>query len=57
MIKAQTQAAYDSACIVYSRNKACSFLESPDPDNYIHISTFTTDSITLNTFMYYSSES
>jgi hypothetical protein len=57
MILAQTQAGYDGACIVYGRNEARSFLESPDPAGHAFISTFTTDGTTLNIFDHYSSES
>ncbi|KAL5322128.1 hypothetical protein ACEPPN_010097 [Leptodophora sp. 'Broadleaf-Isolate-01'] len=57
MISAQTQAGYDGACMVYGRNEARSFLESPDPAGHAFISTFTTDGTTLNTFDHYSSES
>jgi hypothetical protein len=53
---ARHQAAYDSACMAYGRNKARSFLEGPDPLNYAFVSTFTTDGATLNTFAHYSSE-
>jgi hypothetical protein len=56
MILAQTQAAYDGACMVYGRNEARSFLESPDPAGHAFVSTFTTDGTTLNTFAHYSSE-
>ena len=57
MVLAQTQAAYDGACMVYSRNKALSFLNNPDPAGYAHVQTFTTDGTNLNTFAHYSSES
>ncbi|KAJ8063261.1 hypothetical protein OCU04_008492 [Sclerotinia nivalis] len=57
MILAQTQAAYDGACMVYGRNEALSFLNSPDPTGHAFVSTFTTDGTTLNTFAHYSSES
>jgi hypothetical protein len=57
MILAQTQAGYDGACMVYGRNKACSFLESPDPAGHAFVSTFTTDGTTLNIFDHYSSGS
>jgi len=57
MILAQTQAGYDGACMVYGRNEARSFLESPDPAGHAFISTFTTDGTTLNIFDHYSSES
>lgn len=50
MILAQTQAAYDGAAMVYGRNKARSFLESPDLDGHAFVSTFTTDSTTLNAY-------
>lgn len=56
MVLAQTQAGYDGACMVYGRNNARSFLESPDPDGHAFVSTFTTDGTTLNTFAHYSSE-
>lgn len=56
MILAQTQAAYDGACMVYGRNQARSFLESPDPAGHAYVQTFTTDGTTLNTFAHYSSE-
>jgi hypothetical protein len=57
MIQARTQAAYDGACMVYGRNEARSFLESPDPAGHAYVQTFTTDGTTLNTFAHYSSES
>ncbi|TVY90852.1 hypothetical protein LAWI1_G005641, partial [Lachnellula willkommii] len=57
MILAQTQAAYDGACMVYGRNEALSFLNSPDQAGHAFVSTFTTDGTTLNTFAHYSSES
>jgi hypothetical protein len=57
MIEAQTQAAYDGACMVYGREQARSFLESPDPDGHAFVSTFTTDGTTLNTYAHYSSQS
>jgi hypothetical protein len=56
-IKAQTQAVYDGAYIVYSRKQARSFLESPDPDSHAFVLTFTTDGTTLNTYAHYSSQS
>jgi hypothetical protein len=57
MILAETQAAYDGACMVHGRNKARSFLKSPDPPGHAFVSTFTTDGTTLNTFAHYSSQS
>ncbi len=57
MILAQTQAGYDGACMVYGRNKARLFLESPDPIGHAFVSTFTTDGTTLNIFDHYSSKS
>ena len=57
MISAQTQAAYDGACMVYGRNEALSFLNNPDPAGHAFVSTFTIDGTTLNTFDHYSSES
>jgi hypothetical protein len=57
MIEAQTQAAYDGACMVHGRNEARSFLQSPDPAGHAFVSTFTTDGTTLNTFGHYSSQS
>jgi hypothetical protein len=57
MILAQTQAAYDGACMVYDRNEAHLFLERPDPTGHAFVSTFTTDGTTLNIFDHYSSES
>lgn len=56
MILAQTQAAYDGACMVYGRNEARSFLGSSDPASHAFVSAFTTDGLTLNTFAHYSSE-
>jgi len=56
MILAQTQAAYDGACMVYGRNEARLFLGSPDPTGHAFVSTFTTDGTTVNTFAHYSSE-
>lgn len=46
---AQTQVSCDGACIIYGRNKACSFLRSPDPAGHAFFSVFTTDDISLNT--------
>jgi len=57
MTLAQTQAAYDDACMVYGKNKARSFLESLGPDGHAFIHAFTTDGTTLNNFVHYSSES
>jgi hypothetical protein len=57
MILAQHQAAYDGASMVFARNKARSFLGSPDPTGHAFISTFTIDSATINTFSHHSSES
>src|ERR1700722_9270838 len=57
MILAQTQAAYYGAYMVYSRNIASSFLESPNPDSHVYVYTFTTDGTLLNTYAYYSSQS
>jgi hypothetical protein len=57
MIQAQTQAAYNGACMVYGRQKARLYLESPDPAGHAYVQTFTTDGTTLNTFVHYSSES
>jgi hypothetical protein len=57
MVLAQTQAAYDGACIGFGRNKARSLLKNPDPAGHAFVSTFTTDGTTLNTFAHYSSES
>jgi hypothetical protein len=57
IIQARTQAAYDSACMVYGRNKARSFLNRPDPTGYAYVCTFTIDGTTLNTFAHYSLES
>jgi hypothetical protein len=56
MISAQTQAACDGACMVYGRNKARSFLGSPDPDGHAFVFTFTTDGTSINTFAHYSSQ-
>lgn len=57
MILAQHQTAYDGAFMVFARNKARSFLGSPDPSGHAFISTFTIDSATINTFLHHSSES
>jgi hypothetical protein len=57
MILAETQAAYDGACMVYGRNKARSFLNRPDPTGHAYVRTFTTDGTTLNTYAHYASES
>ncbi|APA15468.1 hypothetical protein sscle_15g102380 [Sclerotinia sclerotiorum 1980 UF-70] len=57
MILVQAQAAHDGACMVYGRNKALSFLDSPDPTGHAFVSTFTIDGTILNTFAHYSSES
>lgn len=54
---ARYQAAYDGASMVYARNEACSFLESPDSVDYVYIQTFTTDGTTLNTFTHFLTES
>lgn len=56
MILAETQAAYDSACMVYGRNQARLFLNNPDSAGHAYVRTFTTDSTNLNTFAHYSSE-
>ncbi|KAM3065598.1 hypothetical protein ACMFMG_011308 [Clarireedia jacksonii] len=57
MVLAQTQAAYDGACMVYGRNRARSLLKSPNPASHAFVSTFTTNGTTPNTFAHYSSES
>lgn len=57
MILAETQAAYDGACMVYGRNKARSFLNSPDSSEHAYVQTFTTDGTNLNTFAHYSHKS
>ncbi|KAH6714503.1 hypothetical protein BKA61DRAFT_461383, partial [Leptodontidium sp. MPI-SDFR-AT-0119] len=57
MILAETQVAYDGACIVYGRNEARSFLNKPDPTGHAYVRTFTTDGTTLNTYTHYASES
>lgn len=51
---AEAQAAYDGACMVYGRNKARAFLNSPDSSEHAYVQTFTTDGINLNTFAHYS---
>ena len=56
MVLAQTQAAYNGACMAYARNKARSFLENPNPAGHAFVSTFTTNGTNLNTFANYSSE-
>jgi hypothetical protein len=53
MFLAQTQAAYDGACMVYGRNKARSFLGSPDPAGHAFVSTVTTDGTTVNAFAHW----
>ena len=57
VILVQAQATYDGACMVYGRNKAHSFIGSPDPNGHAYVHTFTTDGTALNTFAHYSSES
>jgi hypothetical protein len=57
MIEAQTQAAYNGACMVNGRDQACSFLRNPNPTGHAYVHTFTTDSTILNNFAHYSSES
>ena len=54
MLHAEAQAAYDGACMVYGRNKARSFFNSPDPSEHAYVQTFTTDGTNLNTFAHYS---
>ena len=54
LLLAESQAAYDGACMVYGRNKARSFLNSPDSSEHAYVQTFTTDGVTLNTFAHYS---
>ena len=54
MLLAETQAAYDGACMVYGRNKARSFLNSPDSSEHAYVQTFTADGTNLNTFAHYS---
>lgn len=56
-VSAQSQAAYDGACMVYGRNQARSFLESPDPTGHAYVQTFVTNGSVLHTFAHYSSES
>jgi tetratricopeptide (TPR) repeat protein len=50
MMGAETQAAYDGACLVYRRNQARLYLGNPDPPGHAFVSTFTTDGTTLNTY-------
>lgn len=57
MSLAQVQASYDGACMVYGRDKARSFIKSPDPDGYAYVQTFITDGNLLNTYAHYSSAS
>ena len=56
MICAETQAAYDGACLVYGRNKARVYLGNPDPPGHAYVSSFTTDGTILNTYTHYSSQ-
>jgi hypothetical protein len=55
MIPAETQAAYDGACMVYGRNEARSFLNRSDSAGHAYVRTFTTDGTILNTYAHYSS--
>lgn len=52
---ARNQAAYDGACMVYGRNKALLFADSPDLVGYAQVFTFITDGEMLQTFAHYSS--
>ncbi|TAQ91129.1 hypothetical protein B7494_g575 [Chlorociboria aeruginascens] len=56
MILAETQAAYNGAHMVYSRNEARLFLNKPDPSGYAYVRTFIIDGTILNTYAHYSSE-
>jgi hypothetical protein len=53
---ARHQATYNGARMVFSRNKARSFLGIPDPTSHAFVSTFTTDGTIINTFAHYSSQ-
>ncbi|KAF3768264.1 hypothetical protein M406DRAFT_251172 [Cryphonectria parasitica EP155] len=53
MREARLQSAYDGASLVYARNKALSYLGTPDPPGYAQITTFTTDGTNLNLFAHY----
>jgi hypothetical protein len=57
MTQAETQAAFDGACMVYGRNEALSYLGKSDPPGHAYVFTFTIDGTTLNTFAHYSSRS
>jgi hypothetical protein len=55
MTEAETQAAYDGACMVYARNKALDKMDMSDPPNQAFVATFTTDGTLLNIFLHYAS--
>lgn len=55
LLQAQVQASYDGACMVYGRNQARSYLETPDPTGHAYVQTFTTNGDKLDTFAHYAS--
>jgi hypothetical protein len=57
LTQAETQAAYDGACLVYGRNKALAYLGKSDPPGHASVFTFTTDGTILNIYAHYSSRS
>lgn len=57
MKEARLQSAYNGAALVYARNQALSYIGKPDPSGCTKVTTFTTDSTTLNLFTHYSTPS
>lgn len=57
MEEARLQSAFDGAALVYARNQALEYAESPDPANHAKVTTFTTDGTNLNFFSHYATPS
>ncbi|KAK6609673.1 hypothetical protein H4I96_03604 [Botrytis cinerea] len=52
--KADMQAAYDAAILVYGRKRALSYLGCPDPENHANVATFTSDGTILQIYTHHS---
>ncbi|KAK4241079.1 hypothetical protein C8A03DRAFT_41478 [Achaetomium macrosporum] len=57
MEEARTQSAYSGAALMYGRNEALAYLDTPDPPGYAAVSTFTIDGTNINFFSHYAAPS
>ncbi|KAK0655231.1 hypothetical protein B0T16DRAFT_363724 [Cercophora newfieldiana] len=57
MEKAELQAAYDGAAMVYARTQALSYMGKSDPPGHAAITTFATDGTNLNMYAHYAAPS